>query len=139
MSYTKTPAARSYLQFLIGTVYTNVPGVEGIPEFGPEKKEYENTAISDSTKTYGQDLPDPGDLVITGSWDSQDATHAGLLASAANVSAVADGFKVVYHSNATATFSAFVMSFRTSAQKGADEKFSTRLKLSGAVTYAART
>lgn len=138
MSFTKTPAGGSYIQIMVGTVYTNIPGVEGIPEFGPEKQEYENTAISDTARTYGTDLPDPGELVLQGSVDLRDATHLQMANHAANVLS-SDSFKVVYASGALATFTGKVMSFRISAQRGQDEKFNSRTKLSGAVTFTAAT
>lgn len=138
MSFTKTPAAGSYIAVKIGTVYTNIPGVEGIPEFGPEAAEYENTAINDTARTYNKDLPDPGDVTIGGSWDSKDTAHAYMLGCATNGHTNED-FKITFKSTATAQFNGNIMRFRTSAAKGQDEKFSCRVKLTGPVTYVAAT
>lgn len=133
---TKTSAAGSKLQVLINATYVDIPGLEGIPEFGPEKAEYDNTAIDDLSKTFGDDIPDNGDLTIMGSWDSKNAAHAYLL-SRANTASTTDSFKTLFHSGATALFSGKCMRFRTSANKGQDEKFSTRIRLVSVVNYTA--
>lgn len=138
MSFTKTPAGGSRIQLQVGTVFTNIPGVEGIPGFGPDKQEYENTSISDAGRTYGTDLPDPGELQLSGSVDLRDSTHLQLSQNAANVLS-SDNFKVIWASGAQATFAGKVMSFRISAQRGQDEKFECRVKLSGVVTFTAAT
>lgn len=133
---TKTPAAGAVLQVNISSAWMTIPGLEGIPEFGPEKTYYENTAIDDTAKTFGADLPDPGELTITGSWDSKNTAHAYLESQARNTSA-SDAFQVVFHSGAKSTFTGLIGAFRTSAQKGQDEKFSAKIRLSGAVNYVA--
>lgn len=134
----RTPAAGSKIAVLINATFVTIPNVEGIPEFGPMKGQYENTAINDTAKSFNTDLPDPGNIPLVGSWDSKDPAHAYLLAAAANEGA-AESLKVTFHSTAMATFSAHVLSFRTSGAKGADEKFSCDLKVSGPVTYTAAT
>lgn len=139
MSFTKTPAAGSYLQININGSLTNIPGLEGLPEFGPEKQEYENTAIDDAAKTFGVDLPDPGEMTLVGSVDLRNAAHNYMATQGAGTAATTEGFKAVYKSGATATFGAKILSFRIGAVRGQDEKFSCRVKLSGAVTYTPGT
>lgn len=134
---TKTRAAGSVLAVKINANYVNIPGVEGIPEFGGESAEYENTAINETAKTFNVDIPDNGTMAIGGSWDSKDATHSHLLASQA--SATTDDFQVTFNSGAVATFSALVKSFKVSAAKGGDEKFSASLRISGTVNITAAT
>ncbi len=138
MSYTKTPAAQSYIQLMIGTTLTNIPGVKGIPEFGPEKVVYENTSISDTARTYGTDLPDPGEIPLVLAVDLRDSTHLQMSNNAANISST-DQFKVVYHSGTNVTFNAKVLSFRMSAEPGGDEMATVRLKLTGAISVTAAT
>lgn len=132
----KTQAAGTIIAVTINANFATIPGVEGIPEFGPQKSQYENTALNDTAKTFNTDIPDPGELQLAGSWDSKQATHAYLLAAAA-AQGSPEAFKVTFHSGALSTFSAHVLSFRTSAGKGADEKFMMHLKLTGAPTYTA--
>lgn len=135
---TKTPAHGTKMAVKINGNYVNIPGLEGVPEFGPQAAEYENTAIDDEAKTFGKDLPDPGDMTITGSWDSKDTSHDYLMDCATN-GHENDDFQVTYKSGAKAQFLANIMSFRTSAQKGKDEAFSSKLKLTGSVNYTAAT
>lgn len=135
---TKTPAAGSYMQIKINGNFVTIPGVESIPPFGPKKSFYENTAIDDAAKTYNADLPDPGEFTITGSWDSKDAAHAHMLASAADVDAT-DEIKTVWNSGATSQVNVLILSFVTSGQRGQDEKFECNMKLSGTVNYTAAT
>jgi hypothetical protein len=138
MSYVKTSAAGSFIAVLINATYVTIPGVEGIPEFGPEKGEYENTAINDTSKTFGDDLPDNGSLDLTGSWDSRDVSHAYLL-TRGNTASTTDSFKVTWHSGATDAFTAKVMKFRRMGAKGSDEKFAMRLRAISSVTHVAAT
>jgi len=133
---TKTSAAGSKIQVTINGNFVDIPGVEGIPEFGPSKGEYENTAIDDLSKTFGDDIPDNGSLSLTGSWDSKNAAHAYLL-TRANTASTTDTFKVVFHSGATATVTGKCMQFRTMAAKGQDEKFSINVRLTSVVNYTA--
>jgi hypothetical protein len=131
---TKTPAAGGKLGININGAYVNIPGLEGIPEFGPEKSYYENTAIDDVAKTFNADLPDPGEFTLTGSWDSNNVAHQHMQAQSINASA-SDEMTAFFKSGAKAKVTGMIGSFRVSGQKGQDEKFSCKVRLSGAVNF----
>jgi len=131
MSFTSTPAAGSAIAIeLASGTFTNIP-CEGIPEFGLEASSIDATMINDTAKKFTVDTPDPGEISLTGDWDSRDAGQAALLASVKSQK----NFKVTFRSGASATFAAVILSFKVSASKGSNEKYNSKLKLSGDVTY----
>ncbi|MCE5256870.1 MAG: hypothetical protein LLF89_08515 [Spirochaetaceae bacterium] len=142
MSFAFSPSAGSKLYVQINSNYTEISGAEGIPEFGAEKGTYDITSIGDSAKSFATDMPDYGEVTITGIWDSTDAAHAHLLTSAAS-SASTDVFKAEFAKKAggsaaaSAIFSGLVLSFRVSAAKGSPQKFTSKIKLTGAVNWTA--
>lgn len=130
---TKTPARGSYLQVNTGSSLVTIPGLESIPEFGPEKSFYDNTAIDDTARTFGVDLPDPGEMTITGSFDATNVAHNYIWQTANNASiTTTTPFSATFKSTAVYTFAAYILSCKVSGAGGADEKFTARLKLSGA-------
>lgn len=135
----KTPARGAMLAVKINGNFVNIPGVDEVPRMGGgTKMEYENTDINSNARTYGTDLRTPPTVEIKGKWDSKEATHAYLLASAANVAAE-ETFKCTYSSGAIITTNAKVMSFDVDATQGKDESFYMPLKLTGAVNVTAAT
>ena len=75
--YKFSPSAGSKLAIQINSNYVVIAGCEGIPEFGAEKGTYEVTAINDVAKSFGDDLPDYGELSLTGSADTTDTKPKG--------------------------------------------------------------
>lgn len=143
MSFQFSPSAGSKISVSISSTMTEIKGAEAIPEFGAEKGVYEITTISDTAKSFGADLPDYGEITLTGIWDSTDPGQVYMLASAANAAAV-EAFQADFTKKATATtaakgvFSGLVLSFRVSATKGGPQKFTSKVKLTGAVTWTAQ-
>jgi hypothetical protein len=136
---TKKPARGAVPAVKINGNYVNIPGVDGIPRLGGgTKAEYENTAINENARTYGTDLRTPPTAALSGSWDSKDAAHVYLLASAANVNAEEE-FQVTYNSGAIIRSNVKVMSFDVDAEGGKDERFYCDLKLTGVVNVTAAT
>lgn len=136
---TKTPARGSVLAVKINGNYVNIPGIQGLPRMGRgAKAEYENTGIDELSRTFGTDLSTPPTLEVTGSWDSKDAAHAYLLASANNVAATED-FQATYKSGAKFQCLGKVLSFDIEASQGKDESFYMGIKWTGTVNITAAT
>jgi hypothetical protein len=143
MPFAFSPSAGSKIEVTINATFVEIKGAEGIPEFGAEKGTYETTTISDTAKSFGADLADYGEVTLTGIWDSTDAGQAYLLAAAA-VASQTDTFKATFTKKsgatnaATGSFSGLVLSFKVAAAKGAPQKFTSKVKLTGAVTWVAQ-
>lgn len=142
MAFGYSPSATSKISVKISSSYTEIKGAEAIPEYGAEKATYDTTSIADAAKTFGDDLPDYGELTLTGIWDSMDAGQAHLAASA-TTAGVVDDFQVDWAKKGSATtaakdvFNGIVLSFKKSGAKGGPQKFTSRIKLTGAVTATA--
>ncbi len=140
MPFGFSPSAGSKVEIQINASFVEIKGAEGIPEFGAEKGTYEVTTISDTAKTFGADLADYGEVTLNGIWDSTDPGQVYLLAASA-VAAQTDTLKATFAKKtgmtnaATGTFSGLVLSFRVSAAKGGPQKFTSKVKLTGAVTW----
>ena len=140
--YKYSPSAGSKISVSINAAMTEIKGAEAIPEFGAEKGTYEVTAISDVAKFFGDDLPDYGEVTLTGTLDTTDPGQARLNASSA-VAGVVDSFSVQFAkppggtTGALGTFSGLVLSYKPSAAKGAAQKFTSKVKLTGAVNWTA--
>jgi hypothetical protein len=143
MAFDFSPSAGSKISVTIASTPTLIHGAEAIPEFGPEKGVFETTAIDDTAKKFGGDVPDPGDLTLTGIWDSTDPGQVYMLTSSQTPGAT-EIFTVDFQKKAGATtaakavFSALVLSFKTSATKGGGQKFTSKIKLTGPVVYTAQ-
>lgn len=138
--YKYSPSAGSSTAIQINANYVVIAGCEGVPEFGAEKATYEVTAISDVAKFFGDDLPDFGEITLTGAADTTDPGQARLLASAA-AAGVTDLFTSQFAKPAGGTtgakgmFSGLVLSYKLSAVKGGAQKFSSKVKLTGVVNW----
>lgn len=142
MAFGFSPSAGSKISISVNATFVEIKGAEGIPEYGAEKGVYETTTISDAAKSFGSDLPDNGELSLQGIWDSTDPGQVALMAAALDPAAVSS-FKVDWAKKsggttaASDTFSGLVLSFRKSAAKGGPQKFTSKVKLSGAVSSTA--
>ena len=138
--YKFSPSAGSKLAIQINSNYVVIAGCEGIPEFGAEKGTYEVTAINDVAKSFGDDLPDYGELSLTGSADTTDPGQAHLIASSSSAGVV-DLFQATFAKPASGTsgavglFSGLVLSYKLSAAKGKEQTFTSKVKLTGAVNW----
>src|ERR1700730_13229011 len=93
LAYGASPSSGSSIKVSITSVMTIIKGAEGIPPFGAMKATYDTTTIVDIAKTFQDDVPDNGEITLTGPWDSTDPGQAHLEASA-NVLGVVDAFEV---------------------------------------------
>jgi hypothetical protein len=136
-----SPSAGSKISVSISSTMTVIKGASGIPAFGPNSATYDTTSIDDSAKSYGKDVPDPGKFKLTGIWDSTDPGQAYLYTAAGTPNQV-DSFEVDFQKkqNATtaakATFSAVILSFQFSAEKGKPQSYECEVQISGAITLA---
>src|ERR1035437_2532444 len=139
-----SPSAGTTLAVTIANSVTTISGCEAIPEFGAEKGTSDTTAINDAAKSFGADLPDYGEITLSGIWDSTDTAQAHLMTSAASAQTV-DVFTATFAKKsggtnaAVAVFNGLVLSFRVSATKNNAQKFQSKIKLTGAVSFTAAT
>jgi hypothetical protein len=138
--YKYSPSAGSKIEIQVNSNYVPIAGCEAIPEFGAEKGTYEVTAISDAAKFFGDDLPDYGEITLTGTVDTTDPGQARLLSSA-GTAGVTDTLRATFAkapggtSGAIGTFSALVLSYKVAATKGKAQTFVSKVKLTGAVNW----
>lgn len=142
MAFGYSPSAGCKISIKVNANFVEIKGCEAVPEYGGEKAVYETTAIADAAKTFGDDLPDNGEMPLGGIWDSTDPGQAALDA-ASRVAGVVSDFQVEWSKKGSAAtaakdlFSGLVLSFRKSAAKGGPQKFSSKVKLSGSVSSTA--
>jgi len=138
--YKFSPSAGSVLKVSINSNFVKIAGCEGIPPIGPTKGTYETTAIDDLAKAFGDDLPDGGEITLTGPLDTTDPGQAHLMSAAGVVGAV-DSFQYTAAKPATgtsgaiATFNGIVLSFQVDATQKKAQMFHRKVKLSGAVNF----
>ena len=132
MSFTPTAAAGSSIS--INAVVIN--GAEGIPEFGGERAWIESVPINATAKQFTADIPDFGEFMLAGERQKTDSGQNALLAASQAIPGVAQPFVVTYSTGETATFLGTVGSFKVSANKGQNVRFSSKVKVSGAVNWA---
>jgi len=139
-----SPSAGSQIKVSISSTMTIINGCEGIPAFGGVKGNYETTPIDATAKTFADDVPDPGEITLTGTWDSLDPGQAHLLASSQAIGTV-DAFEVDFTKKpgastaAKATFNAYVLGFQVATAKNKAQMFTAKIKLTGPVTVTATT
>ena len=117
---------------------TNIVGVESFSGPSGQKTEIEVTALADTAAVNLSGLPDYGSLTRLCFDDPADAGNARLL-TRFGASNVYDDFKIILPfsgSGNTLTFNAFVKTWQMDAQKASGGKFSSELRLTGAVTRA---
>lgn len=132
MSFTPTAAAGSTIA-INGVV---IEGVEGIPEFGGERAWIESVPINATAKQFVADIPDFGEITLSGERQKTDSGQNALRTASAAVPGVAIPFVVTMSgSGDVGSFNGIVGSFRVSAGKGQTQRFSSKVKLSGAVSW----
>jgi hypothetical protein len=140
--YKYSPSAGSKIEIQINANYVPIAGCEAIPEFGAEKGTYEVTAINDVAKYFGDDLPDYGEITLTGTADTTDPGQARLMSSS-GTAGVVDSLRATFAkppsgtAGAIGTFSGLVLSYKLAATKGKAQTFQSKVKLTGAVNWTA--
>lgn len=135
MAFTPTAAAGSKIEVNTGSTFVVIEGVEGISEFGADRAWIESVPINATAKYFVADIPDYGEVTLAGERQKSDTGQSFLQATAANTTAAAVPFKVTYSTNDIANFTATVGSFKVSGAKGGTVRFSSKIKLSGAVSW----
>lgn len=59
-----------------GSTYTNLAGLQEVPEIGSEPEKVDATTLADSAKKYEQGIGDYGDLQFTFKYDNSSATSS---------------------------------------------------------------
>lgn len=122
--------------FKVGAVV--VAHLTSITPPGLTKSEIDVTDFSSLATEFLMGIPDHGEMTVDGIWSYADAGQAVLLGDANDPAAVARSFVIEFTRQAVKfTFNAWVKSFTPGAAVGDAYKFSSTLRVTGAVTVAA--
>lgn len=122
--------------FKVGAVV--VAHLTSITPPGLTKTEIDVTDFSSLASEFLMGIPDHGEMSVEGIWSYADAGQAVLLGDANDPAAVPRTFEIEFVRQAVQfTFSAWVKSFTPGVQVGDAYKFSSTLRITGAVTVAA--
>jgi len=121
------------LQLSISSVFTTVPGVEGLDGPGGDKEEIEITAISDTVKQFLSGLRDEGEISFGLFYDPANAVHTAIKANYDTAGNTAAAWKIVLPDAGAAEIAgnAYVKSFRFSHQKGSAGMAQVTLRCTG--------
>lgn len=124
----------SKLQLEIATVFTDVPGVEGLDGPGGDKEEIEVTAISDTVKKYLSGLRDEGEVSFNLFYDPANAVHAAIKSNYDASGNTVAAWKIICSDagNAEIAFSGYVKTFRFAFQKNTAGMASVAIRVTGA-------
>lgn len=123
------------LAVMVGTAYTNIPGVTSFSLEGGTKPAIDVTAISDTSKQYVQGTPDSGTAQMDLAWRPTDSTHVALKTSFDNASGPTDQFKVYLKDtdNSKAYFNAQVNAWSANLARDSAGTVRVSAKLTGAI------
>lgn len=138
MSFTPTAAAGSKIEIQVNATgsYIVIEGAEGIPEYGGDRAWIESVPINAMAKQFVADIPDYGEFTLAGERQASDTGQNALRTAAAAIPGVAQGFKVTYSNGEIGTFLGIVGGFKQSAAKGQTLRFSSKIKVSGSVSWS---
>jgi hypothetical protein len=135
MPYSAFAVQGTKLQIKVGSVFTDIPGVEGLSGPTGTKQQIDVTAINDTAAKFVAGLPDYGEVTFRLFWDPSDTTHQELL-TAYNTANSSSEFQIVC-SDAGAAVIAFagqVTGWQWSFEKGQAATAEVTIKVSGNVT-----
>lgn len=122
-----------YSATIPATTYTDLDGLQEVPEMGGKPDKIDVTTLADSQKRYIQGLTDPGDLAFTFLYANGATTDAFRVLKGLEVSGALTAFQVGFPDGTKFAFNAYVQVSTASIKTGAALGFTLNLTVNTAI------
>lgn len=123
-----------YSSTIPATTYTNLPGLQEVPDIGGKTDKIDVTTLADTSKRYIQGLSDPGDLAFKFLYSNVGATDSFRVLKGFETSRALTAFEVAISDGTKIDFTAYVQVSLDSAKTGAALGFTLNLTINSAFT-----
>lgn len=123
-----------YSSTIPATTYTDLEGLQEVPEIGGKVDKIEVTTLADSSKRYIQGLTDPGDLAFKFLYANGATTDAFRVLKGFEASKALTAFQVSFPDGTKIAFTAYVQVSIDSIKAGAVLGFTANLTINSEFT-----
>lgn len=121
-----------YSATIPATTYTNLDGLQEVPEIGGKVDKIDVTTLADNSKRYIQGLTDPGELAFKFLYANGATTDAFRVLKGLEAAAKPVAFQVTFPDTTKITFTAYVQVSVDSIKAGAALGFTANLTINSA-------
>lgn len=123
-----------YSSTIPATTYTNLDGLQEVPEIGGKVDKIDVTTLADNSKRYIQGLSDPGDLAFKFLYSNAGATDAYRTLKGFEMSRALVAFQVSFPDTTKIAFNAYVQVSNDAIKAGDALNFTANLTINSAFT-----